>query len=453
MTNLDDIVFYCKLCGQKIAVGNGRAGGFDVDCPSCRGRITVPRRGSPECLSAGPAAAGATPLDAGKEADRSQLPGRPATKRIVIAKKTSPGTAPTQPMGPAAGGLPTDDIWMPVLGPVCLVLAVVIARLAPHAVFVHAALFLTALVVAFLCISRRLALYGAVLLFATVSAVQVLEVPLVTPLLEQLVPKPATVQVQMPPPAETAPAAAPEREPADLACARPPAPPPRRAPGRPQPPAEPVEVFEPAPPAAEPPARKEADIRVEETAPRHDEPPPPRAPEPAPNVSPIKAVLPFRIYADCPFDMPYYASGWMGYHEALELDECWEENPHSAPTCIRMAYNATYHWGGVAWQTPPNNWGDQPGGFDLTGARELSFWARAESDNTVAEFKVGLRGNGPYADTVSVTSGKRKLSKRWKRFDLSLKGNDLSRVISGFVCVVEGNETPAIIYLDDIEYR
>jgi hypothetical protein len=35
-------------------------------------------------------------------------------------------------------------------------------------------------------------------------------------------------------------------------------------------------------------------------------------------------------------------------------------------------------WMVIYWQQPPNNLGDRKGGYDLTGAKQLSFWARGE---------------------------------------------------------------------------
>ena len=230
----------------------------------------------------------------------------------------------------------------------------------------------------------------------------------------------------------------------------------------PQPPAaeETVEaVIEPVQPAKEEePAAKEA--AAAESQPRIAEEPETLTPvadrRPAP-VEPVeltsKPSLPFSVYSDCSVELPYIPSGWMGYFDAIDMDECWEENPHSGKSCFRIAYNATYYWGAVAWQSPANNWGDLAGGYDLTGAKELTFWARAERDATIAEFKVGIHSRGHFADTATVSTGKKKIGTQWKQYKLPLKDLDLSRVISGFVCVIEGAEIPPILYLDDIEYR
>lgn len=183
----------------------------------------------------------------------------------------------------------------------------------------------------------------------------------------------------------------------------------------------------------------------------------PPAGAPAPAVvsapPPEAPALPLAVYADCGGDQPFTSSGWMGYFDAISLDECWTDNPHSGDSCIRMAFNATYYWAGVAWQNPPNNWGEQAGGYNLTGASQLTFWARADESGTPAEFKVGVRSNGKFADSAIVSLGTKKLTRNWKQYTIPLEDRDLSRIISGFVCVVEGGDTPRVIYLDDIRYE
>ena len=45
---------------------------------------------------------------------------------------------------------------------------------------------------------------------------------------------------------------------------------------------------------------------------------------------------------------------------------------------MKVKYKAPGNWTGIAWQNPANDWGDLPGGYDLTGAKKLTFWARGE---------------------------------------------------------------------------
>ena len=75
----------------------------------------------------------------------------------------------------------------------------------------------------------------------------------------------------------------------------------------------------------------------------------------------------------------YAASGYMGSTDSLKLDDTCEDQPHSGEHCTRVTFDRNDDWGGVVWQHPTDDWGDKPGGFDLTGAKELTFWARGSS--------------------------------------------------------------------------
>ena len=122
---------------------------------------------------------------------------------------------------------------------------------------------------------------------------------------------------------------------------------------------------------------------------------------------------------------------------------------------MKASYVSTHYWGGVVWQNPPNNWGAIPGGYDLTGATNLIFWARKAEDgpNTVVTFKVGLKDNQPYSDTASVSTPPIRLKTEWKRYSIPLKGQDLSRIISGFVWIVEAADRPITFYVDDVRFE
>ena len=151
---------------------------------------------------------------------------------------------------------------------------------------------------------------------------------------------------------------------------------------------------------------------------------------------------------------PYYPYGWMGNIDAIDLNECWEENPHSGSTCMRFEYNAVGRWAGVAWQDPANNWGDVPGGYNLTGAKKLTFWVRGETGFERAEFKVGLLGIGKkYNDTAKRTLGKVQLYKEWHQYTISVEGMNMGRMITAFLWIVEGGPRPVVFYIDDIQYE
>ncbi len=163
--------------------------------------------------------------------------------------------------------------------------------------------------------------------------------------------------------------------------------------------------------------------------------------------------MPVSVYEDSFEAMPWAPSGWMGSTESLTLDGSYAEDPQDGGASIRMRYEGKFGWVGVAWQNPPNNWGDLEGGFDLTGATELELWARGEYGGEKISIGVGLLGS----ETSHPDSGKTKeegivLTREWQRYSVSLKHTDLSSIKTGFVVTLSGRTTPVTIYLDSIRF-
>lgn len=155
----------------------------------------------------------------------------------------------------------------------------------------------------------------------------------------------------------------------------------------------------------------------------------------------------------------YYASGWMGDYGDIEINEGNIINPFNGRTCLKITYNAKRSqnagWIGVYWQNPPNNWGDEIGGYDLTGYKKLTFWARGEKGGeAIAEFKIGGIG-GTYPDSDSAAMGPVTLTKDWKEYTIDLKGIDLSCISGGFGFSARYNDNPNgfTFYMDDIRYE
>jgi len=166
----------------------------------------------------------------------------------------------------------------------------------------------------------------------------------------------------------------------------------------------------------------------------------------------LRVRLPFVVYADGAHEEPYAPSGWMGDRHAIELDPRCRIRPKEGENCLRVRFTQGHGWGGVVWQSPANDWGDQPGGFDVTGATALSFWARGEHGGEKVEFGVGIiKPDKKYHDTA-----RRKiavvLTREWKRDTIELGGADLRRIKSGFTWVIAGSGGPQTFYLDDIRY-
>ena len=167
----------------------------------------------------------------------------------------------------------------------------------------------------------------------------------------------------------------------------------------------------------------------------------------------VRTRMPVSVYEDSFEAMPWAPSGWMGSTESLTLDGGFTDNPHQGTASIRMRFEGKVGWVGVAWQNPPNNWGDMEGGFDLTGATELELWARGEYGGEKISIGVGLLGT----DTANPDSAKTKvdnivLTREWQRYGVPLKKVDLSSIKTGFVVTLTGRTTPVTVYLDSIRF-
>ena len=169
---------------------------------------------------------------------------------------------------------------------------------------------------------------------------------------------------------------------------------------------------------------------------------------------------PFYVYSDRRNSGNHFVpSGWMGDYQDLHLDENSHDHPHSGSTCIRIAYTAKGSqgngWTGIYWQSPANNWGDKAGGYDLTGKRHLTFWARGEKGGEViSEFKIGGI-TGENGDSTSASTGSIALDRQWEKYTISLGGLDLTHVIGGFGWSANRDANPKgiVFYLDDIRYE
>lgn len=168
----------------------------------------------------------------------------------------------------------------------------------------------------------------------------------------------------------------------------------------------------------------------------------------------------FVIYGDANSPENHFdPSGWMGDYSDLKMSSEFMTNPHGGTTSIRVDYSAKKTqgagWSGVYWQNPANNWGSKAGGYDLTGAANLSFWARGEKGGErIEEFKMGgITGEYPDSDQAGI--GPVLLTLEWKQYSIDLSGKDLSSISGGFCWVANAETNPegAVFYLDDIVYE
>jgi len=165
------------------------------------------------------------------------------------------------------------------------------------------------------------------------------------------------------------------------------------------------------------------------------------------------AELPLVLFADGQ-PTPYIWSGWEGKLDAIAMDEKCMDNPHTGATCMKCSFKSNDNFGGIVWQSPANDWGDLPGGKNLTGATKLTFWARGDEGGEVVNFSLGVLGKDkPFHDSDSAALKDVELTKDWKQYTIDLTGKDLSCIKTGFVWIVGSKGKPVTFYLDDIQYE
>lgn len=162
--------------------------------------------------------------------------------------------------------------------------------------------------------------------------------------------------------------------------------------------------------------------------------------------------LPVVVFADNA-EPTWIPSGWMGNIAAIRATPDHAENPRSGARSFRFDYLANDGFGAIAWQFPANDWGDEPGSINVTGATKLTFYARGQEGGERVEFKFGILDRSKrYPDSASggiaVT-----LAREWKRYEIDVSGLDLSSIKTGFVWSVAGQGRPITFFLDDIQFE
>lgn len=148
--------------------------------------------------------------------------------------------------------------------------------------------------------------------------------------------------------------------------------------------------------------------------------------------------------------------------ECIALDDGWQYDPKEGKTSIRIVYDVSCSkqgrkWAGIYWQNPADNWGDRKGGYNLTGAERLTFWAKGElGGERIEEFRVGgIGANNIYPDSDTASIGPVILTNQWKEYTIDLRGKDLTHISGGFAWTanVDANPHHCTFYLDDISYQ
>ena len=459
-----DIIFPCDHCGKNL-VADEEGKGKTADCPSCGKPVVVPM----------PVAAHHT---------------TPLAKRTVVRiphdalRTTQIGKPPDAPMSVAVPLTPDTRYVEIVVGWVCVVVGTVLALLLPHAVLVYAPFFLGAFLMALVLLATDKVLHGLVLLLCTCVPPPLLmhqdiwrhepaRSASASSKVQKLVFGPdGAAQLVSADEAPQESAQAPVPEPARRAADEPRS---QRA-EPPAPPAEPPDFSPPAPPPPKTAAKHakaeyrdllESQAEIPPLIPedvlaqtqighgsdfRWQESTPTLAPgDPAPVVD-----MPFVVYSDGGIEGPYAMTGRLGNKAGLpQLDDSWDAAPHSGKTCIYVRYEDRGDWVTVAWQNPGNNWGEVPGGFNLSKASKLTFWAKGESGSEEVEFMVGMEQpqNAVSRDSFRATTGKVRLKKDWRKYTIPIEKLDRTRLITGFLFRIEGQGKPVVFFLDDIQFE
>ncbi len=167
----------------------------------------------------------------------------------------------------------------------------------------------------------------------------------------------------------------------------------------------------------------------------------------------------------------FAARAFMGDVGALTSNEGCQDRPHQGSDCMEWLFTADGpNWAGVYFMngvlrgtevTPGPNWGDIPSaGLDLTGATEVTFWARGAEGGERVEFFVGGIGRStgqPYPESLEkVSTGYVTLSKDWTRYAIDVSGHNTSYMLGGFGWVTAANQNGfrgIKFYLDDISWN
>jgi len=166
----------------------------------------------------------------------------------------------------------------------------------------------------------------------------------------------------------------------------------------------------------------------------------------------------FSVYTDADTGENHFApSGYFNGTPNLKINTRWAKNPYSGTSCIQVVWDGTpgsdgWLWNGLLFEEPQGYLGQLTGnGYGLTGATTLTFWARTDEPGLKVQFGMGH---------VNDTSGEKKqwfeLGLDWKKYEIDLRGLDLSDIHGGFLFVVNNDNAPhpdgTVFYIDEIAY-
>jgi hypothetical protein len=146
---------------------------------------------------------------------------------------------------------------------------------------------------------------------------------------------------------------------------------------------------------------------------------------------------------------PFAPSGFMGQPDKTSSNLVSEAGRRA----LKFSVNSSAGWAGVAFQNPDGDWGDLPGGFDLTGAKSLTFWAKGAQGGEKVKFEYGILGRDKKHYDTSRGELEVVLTTEWKRHAIPLEGRNLRRIKTGFGWAAALDRAPLTFYLADVRYE
>ena len=178
--------------------------------------------------------------------------------------------------------------------------------------------------------------------------------------------------------------------------------------------------------------------------------------------------FPFYIHKDKDHpDNHYSLSVWwddFGWVEELQgncVEVTWDcpDTPDGSANSLKFEYSTGgVGWGGIGWVEPHDNDGKNypNGGYDLTGATKLTFWAKCDKedpeDNHEISVQVGIIfTDGTHPDSSISKLENIKLQTTWTLYEVDLTGKDLSEIQFGFL--IWAWTPPYTFYIDEIKFE
>ncbi|OQA23742.1 MAG: hypothetical protein BWY59_02543 [Verrucomicrobia bacterium ADurb.Bin345] len=154
--------------------------------------------------------------------------------------------------------------------------------------------------------------------------------------------------------------------------------------------------------------------------------------------------------------MNFALSGFMGDAADLRVSGGYAAMLRDGFPSLRVTYMPAGNsgWSGAVWQNPANNWGTADGGYNLSKAKSLKFWARGERGDEIVSFALG--GNSAnYPDSDALSSGPIQITGEWLEYVVDLSEVDLRYISAGFGFSVKREENPygCTFFLDDVRYE